>query len=283
MTIRRLGLALAAALALSAPLSTGSAWAASTAGCTLASTNGSVNKFIGARSYRLHVPSGLSGPSVPLLVDLHGGGGNAESYEYLTGWSAYADRKKNFIVAYPNAFPYGFWLYGEGSSDVTFLRRVVDEIAGTYCIDPKRVFVDGHSNGGLMADRLACDAADKFAAFAPYAGASSQADLQPTGMGGCSPSRPVPIAMFHGDSDSAAPIQYQRANRDWWVDRDNCATPASHSTDTYGTLDVYAPCDGGAEIWWRVMTNQNHGWPTGAKGEDQRDRMWQFFNAHPLP
>lgn len=150
-------------------------------------------------------------------------------------------------------------------------------------MDPKRVYVDGHSNGGVMADRLACDAADKFAAFAPYAGASAQQSLQPTGIGGCSPSRSVPIAMFHGDADTQAPIGYQQANRDWWIGTDGCATSPQRSTDHYGTLDRYTPCAGGAEIWWRVYPGGSHAWPTGAQGNDQRDRMWQFFNAHPLP
>lgn len=255
----------------------------STAACSLGSTNGTVTKMIGFRNYLLHVPAGLSGPQVPLLLDLHGGGGNGQAYEFITGWSKYADAKKNFIVAYPNSMGYGFWNYGEGSYEVEYLRDVVDHIAATYCIDPKRVFVDGHSNGGLMADRLACDAADKFAAFAPYAGSSAQASIQPTGSGGCSPSRPVPIAFFHGDSDSAAPISYQKANRDWWLAHNGCSTTPTRTTDTYGFLDAYGACDGGADIWWRELKAQNHDWPTGAEGEDQRNRMWAFFDAHPLP
>lgn len=256
---------------------------ADAAGCSLASTNGTVTKYVGFRTYELHVPAGLSGSSVPLLLDLHGGGGNGRIYESLTGWSTYADQQRDFIVAYPNSQMYGFWNYGEGSSEVTFLRNVVASIASKYCIDLRRVYVDGHSNGGLMADRLACDAASTFAAFAPYAGSSAQAALQPTGMGGCNPSRPVPIAFFHGDQDTSAPIAYQQANRDWWINRNGCATTPTTSTDTYGSLAVYSPCAGGADIWWRVVANQTHAWPTGAKGEDQRNRMWAFFDAHPLP
>lgn len=283
-TISRVAIAAAMVLSsLTIGLATTSVTTAAAAGCSLSSTNGSVNKFIGARSYRLHVPAGLTGTQVPLLIDLHGGGGNAETYEQLTGWSTYADAKKNFIVAYPNSQMYGWWNYGPGSADVTFVKQVVDHIAATYCVDPRRVFVDGHSNGGVMADRLACDAAHKFAAFAPYAGASAQQSLQPSGIGGCTPSRPVPIAMFHGDADTQAPISYQQANRDWWIGTDGCATSPQRSTDQYGSLDKYTPCAGGAEIWWRVYAGGSHAWPTGAQGNDQRDRMWQFFNAHPLP
>lgn len=254
---------------------------AAAAACTLAPTNGTVTKYVGFRSYELHVPPGLSGTQVPVVLMLHGGGGNGRIYEGITGLSAYADAKKNFILAYPNSQMPGFWDYGEGSSEVTYLKNVVAHIAGTYCVDPKRVFVTGHSNGGLMADRLACDAASTFAAFAPYAGSSAQASIQPTGRGGCKPSRAVPYAFFHGDSDTQAPIAYQQANRDWWLKHNGCTSAPVRSTDTYGTLDTY--CSGGQEIWWRVYTGQSHAWPTGAKGTDLHDRMWQFFAAHPLP
>lgn len=261
----------------------GGAPSSSAAGCTLAPTNGTVTKVLAPSSYRLRVPSGLSGPTLPLQLHLHGGGGSGAIYEQMTGWSTYADAKKNFVIAYPNSPAPGFWNYAEGSSDVTFLRNVVNDIAATYCIDPKRIFVDGHSNGAIMADRLACDAEDKFAAFAPYAGASAQAALQPSGMGGCQLSRPVPIAMFHGDADSQAPIAYQEANRDWRIAQNGCATTPIHSSDTFGTLDKYTPCDGGADIWWRVYPGHSHAWPTGAENDDHRDKVWQFFTAHPLP
>lgn len=258
-----------------------SAGAVGTAACSLAPTNGTVTKYIGTRSYELHVPPGLSGTSVPVVLMLHGGGGNGRIYEGITGLSSYADAKKKFILAYPNSQMYGFWNYAEGSSEVTFLKNVATNIASSYCVDPKRVFVTGHSNGGLMSDRLACDAASTFAAFAPYAGSSAQESLQPSGMGGCSPSRTVPYAFFHGDGDTSAPIAYQQANRDWWLEHNGCTSGPVHSTDSYGTLDKY--CAGATEIWWRVYVGQSHAWPTGAMGTDLHDRMWSFFQAHPLP
>ncbi|MEQ1833377.1 MAG: prolyl oligopeptidase family serine peptidase [Candidatus Eisenbacteria bacterium] len=47
---------------------------------------------------------------------------------------------------------------------------LVDEIAKYYTIDPKRVFLVGHSNGGAMSFRLGCDAPERFAAIVDLAG-----------------------------------------------------------------------------------------------------------------
>lgn len=256
--------------------------APATSACSLQPTGGPVSKFLiqppmDFGHYRLTVPDGLSG-SVPLLIDLHGGGGNAMFYEYLTQWPDYAMRKQNFILAAPDSEAYGFWNFQQDSIDVKFIKALVKNLSATYCIDPKRIYVSGHSNGGMMTDRMVCDAATTFAATAPYAGASSTLGGSP-----CEPSRAVPIAFFHGDSDSAAPIGFQEQNRDSWIAREHCASTPTRVTDTYGYTDTYAPCDDGSEIKWRMLVNQNHDWPTGAEGEDQRDRMWAFFNAHPLP
>jgi polyhydroxybutyrate depolymerase len=266
-------------VAVTAPAS--SAAPAGTAACSLAPTGGPVSKFLmqppDIGHYRLTVPPGLSG-SVPLLIDLHGGGGNATAYEYLTSWPDYAMRKKNFILAAPDSEAYGFWNFQQGSIDVSFIKALVKNLSSTYCIDPKRIYVSGHSNGGMMTDRMACDAAGTFAAAAPYAGAPSTLFGSP-----CAPQRAIPIAFFHGDSDTQAPVSVQEQNRDAWIQRQHCPSTASRVNDTYGYTDTYAPCDSGSEIKWRLLKSQSHAWPSGAAGEDMRDRMWAFFNAHPLP
>jgi polyhydroxybutyrate depolymerase len=251
------------------------------AACSLATTGGPVSKFLfkglDVGPYRLTVPPGLSG-SVPLLVDLHGGGGFAEAYEFLTGWPDYAMRKKSFILVAPNSEIPGFWQPTPNNPlDGNFIKAVVKETSEKYCVDPKRIYVSGHSLGGIETDRMMCDNAGLFAAAAPYAGAPS------TMFGAFEPSRSVPIEFFHGDLDPAAPTFLQEQNRDSWIARQHCSTTPTRVTDSYGYTDTYGGCDGGQEIKWRLMTGQSHDWPTGAKGEDMRDRMWAFFNAHPLP
>lgn len=253
--------------------------AAAEPGCTLAATDGTVTRALGERSYELHVPPGLSGEA-PLLLSLHGAGSNGSQDERFTGWSGFAD-VQDFIVAYPNARPSfgsGMWdPYSAGSADVAFLREVVRDISAAWCVDPRRVHVDGWSNGAVMSQRLACDAADTFASVTSYGGGT------PT-FGGtaapCRPSRPISVGLFVGQFDFTYAGLAQ--NTDEWRGYDGCGSTPIRSTDPHGTLDTYS-CAAGTQLLARVVAGTSHEWPSGARGEDQRTRMWAFFEGNPLP
>jgi polyhydroxybutyrate depolymerase len=253
--------------------------AAATPGCTLEPTSGTVTKSLGGRTYELNVPQGLSGSEVPLLLSLHGFGSNGRQDELFTGWSGYA-RTHNFIAAYPNGRPGyggGAWdPYSSSSPDVGFLRNVVDDIAARWCVNPRRIHVDGWSNGAVMSQRVACNAADKFASVTSYGGGTpSLASTLP-----CQPSRPISVGLFAGQYDFTYAGLAQNTGE--WVDYDDCQATPVRTTDAHGTLDTYS-CAGGAQVLSRVVSNTSHNWPSGAKGEDQRNRMWAFFQANPLP
>lgn len=269
--------ALAAGLALAA-LGAAPAQAAEP-GCTLAATGGTVTRTLGARTYLLRVPDGLTGTQAPLLLSLHGAGSNGSTDESNTGWSAFADARK-FIVAYPQARPSagsGVWdPYSEGSVDVDFLRQVVADVSASWCVDPRRVHADGWSNGAVMSQRLACDAAGTFASVTSYGGGTPT----PPGAAPCLPARPISVGLFVGQFDFTYAGLAQ--NTDEWRGRDGCSSPPVHTSDPYGTLDTYG-CAAGSQVLARVVANTSHNWPFGAQGEDQRSRMWAFFEANPLP
>lgn len=280
LRVGRVVLAVGAFAAAAALLLAGSAPAsAATPGCGLQSTNGTVTKSVGGRTYELHVPDGLAGEEVPLLLSLHGFGSNGRQDEQSTGWSGFAD-SHNFIVAYPNGRPGyggGAWdPYTTSSPDVAFLRAVVDDIAATYCVDENRVHADGWSNGAVMSQRLACNAADKFASVTSYGGGT------PTfpGAAGCAPSRPVSVGLFAGQYDFTYVGLAQNTSQ--WVGIDSCNPTPARTTDQYGRTDTYS-CAAGAEVLSRVVSNTSHNWPPGPQAEDQRSRMWAFLQANPLP
>lgn len=253
--------------------------APASASCSLAATNGTVTRTLAGRTYQLHVPAGLTGPGVPLLMSLHGAGSNGQQDELSTGWSQFADGN-GLIVAYPNAQGAGSGVwdpYMQGSPDVPFLRQVADDIAAGWCIDPRRIYVDGWSNGAVMSQRVACDAGDRFAAVTSYGGGS------PTGAtlaAPCRPSRPMPVGLFVGQYDFT--YAGLASNVSEWQGYSGCGATPVHSVDAYGTLDTYA-CAGGAQVLARVVANTSHNWPFGVQADDQRARMWAFFQAHPLP
>ena len=136
------------------------------------------------RSYILHLSPTLAPErKYPLVIVLHGGGGNAASAGKMTGMNQQANRE-NFIVVYPNgAGRLGDRLLTWNSGnccgyaldhqvdDVGFLRALVERLLTQYPIDPKRVYATGISNGGMMSYRLACEASDLVAAIAPVAAA----------------------------------------------------------------------------------------------------------------
>jgi polyhydroxybutyrate depolymerase len=253
---------------------------AATQGCTLTSTNGTVTRALGTRTYQLHVPQGLSGTQVPLLLSLHGAGSNGSEDEYFTGWSQFADAQ-NFIAAYPNARGLpgaGVWdPYSQSSPDVAFVRQVVADISAHWCVDSHRLYVDGWSNGAVMSQRVACDAADTFAAATSYAGGT------PTLAGAgvpCNPSRPISVGLIVGQEDFTYLGLAQNTNE--WLGYDHCSTTPTQEADVYGTTSTYG-CAAATEVFARVVSNTSHNWPFGAQGEDQRQRMWAFFEANPLP
>ncbi len=255
--------------------------AAQTPGCTLSGSGTTVNRDLGARSYELHVPANLSGSEVPLLLSLHGFGSTGTQDELFTGWSGFAD-SHNFIVAYPNGRPdvgTGAWdPYIEGSPDVPFLREVVADISADYCIDTDRVHADGWSNGAVMSQRAACDAADTFASVTSYAGGTPA--LAGAAPAGCDPSRPISVGLIVGQFDFTFAGLSQNASE--WRDYNSCSASATRTNDQYGYTDHYG-CAAGTQLMTRVVGVTSHNWPTGARGADQRDRMWSFLSANPRP
>lgn len=154
------------------------------------------------RTYLVHVPPG---DPVGLVLSLHGGGGSGMAQRGLTGFDAVADAH-SLLVVYPDGFDKS-WADGRGASpaarrhvdDVGFLVGLVGKLQSDYHIAAGHVFVTGMSNGGFMANRLACDRADVFAAVAPVAGT--------LGIGvACNPSRPVSVWEAHGTADRLVPF-----------------------------------------------------------------------------
>jgi polyhydroxybutyrate depolymerase len=292
-----------AVIALSAPVAS----AATTPDCTLAPTSGLTTVMIGSRQYQLDVPPGLTGTSVPLLISLHGAGSNGtEDDDFGPDWSSVASAD-NFILAYPDAefpdqsslpglsnLPYldgGVWdPYTVGSTDVPFILSVVSNIESKYCINTSRVYVDGWSNGAVMSQRMACAAANVFAAADSYAGgdptieATYDSEVAPYlgqfAGAPCTPSRPISVAMIVGQEDFTYPALSENATL--WEGVDGCGSTPVAETDTYGSQDTYS-CADGTQVMTRVVDFTSHNWPLGAAGDDQRARIWSFFMANPLP
>lgn len=246
------------------------------------------------RQYRLHVPPGYrAGTPAPLVFGFHGARSTAAWFEEASGLSRLAD-EAGFIAVYPQAAgPWAGWENWEGSTDVQFVRDLLDEL-GTRCdLDPARLYATGHSRGGGLADRLGCDLADRIAAIAPVAGTYQfSAD--------CSPSRPVPVIAFHGSDDSQVPYSgfsnpgmppeaYYTIGvpiPQWassWAGRNGCSLPSSTVYER-GPLtgQGWGNCRAGADVLLYTIHGGGHEWPGELGNFDAARMIWDFFVRHPL-
>ena len=146
------------------------------------------------RTYRWYAPSAQSGRR-PLVFVLHGAGGTSERLARVVRFERLAAARK-FIVVYPEGFEKHWndlrgipeWTaHQRNIDDPAFFSAMIDRFVSRRQADPKRIFVAGISNGGLMAHRLGCEMADRIAAIAPVVRTLTVrlADL-------CKPSRPIP-------------------------------------------------------------------------------------------
>src|SRR5262249_45855848 len=128
-------------------------------------------KIGGKAHYALvHVPSGWNGKTaLPVVLSFHGLGANADNQRSTDGFVARSDRDK-FIVAYPQAAgsgPFGAAWDLRGTSDIAFVKALLDNLERRECVDRTRVYATGLSYGGAMTDFVACSLGDRFAAVAP--------------------------------------------------------------------------------------------------------------------
>jgi polyhydroxybutyrate depolymerase len=260
--------------------------------------------LIANRPYTSVVPSSYDGSPTPLVVLLHGYGASGSvqnNYFKLTPVA----QAKGFLYAYPNgtidAAGNRFWnatdaccnFYGSTVDDVAYLTAVITDMKAKYNVDPARVFVVGHSNGGFMAYRLACDVADQVAGIVVVAGATfDDPDV-------CHPSQPVTVLHIHGTADdtilygggtAAAPYPGAVASTAIWAGYDGCTPPPaslapididSSLAGAETTVDDYsADCQAGSGIELWSIQGEGH---IPAFSTTWFDPVWTYLMAHPRP
>jgi len=225
-----------------------------------------------ARRYILDVPDGVKpGLAVPLLFDFHGFGHSGAAVWKVSKFKDLAARQP-FITVYPEGEPVnllgrkgtGWEIFRiEGNRELAFVRAMLGVLEAEYCIDRRRVFSTGFSNGGFLSHLLACAMSDRIAAIAPVGG--GMLDLP------CDSPRPVPVLIHHGRQDAIVPVSRAQRLRDHWVERNRCKAPQP------GDCSRYSECRDGAEVVY-CEDDGSHHWPVVAT-----ERIWQFFETHPMP
>jgi polyhydroxybutyrate depolymerase len=240
------------------------------------------------RDYYYHRPEAVrrEAPMAVVFV-LHGGAGRAKQFAGYLNFDTFVD-PRNLLVVYPQGFE-RHWNDGRGDTtittqqrgidDIAFLRAVLDALAERYPIDRRRVYVAGISNGGMMALRLACAAADTFAAVAAIA-ASMPDGLAPD----CRPARPVPVLLINGTEDPLVPyhggaVGFGRRDRgkvrstpdtiSQWAGLNGCTAPSTIRVLPDGdpddgsriTVERRLACRAGTEVTLYRVDGGGHTWP----------------------
>ena len=238
------------------------------------------------RTYRLFVPPGYDGRRrVPLVLDLHGSGGNAAGEARNSRLETLAATER-FVVATLEAEA-GNWnvpVETDRPDDVGYVSDVIDHAAAQACIDPTRIYATGFSGGARMSSLLGCGLGARLAAIAPVSGLRAPATTCAT--------RPIPVLTFHGLADPQNTYDGHVPGRAAWVESvpDALASWAAHNQcnakvlfeDPPGPLSTmrYKGCAAGAEVRLVRVDWLGHRWT-----HDEVDTtavMWQFFKAHPL-
>jgi poly(3-hydroxybutyrate) depolymerase len=158
------------------------------------------------RTYYLFVPAGLSDKTaVPLVVTLHGSGRNGLSL--IEKWKDLAATEGVIIVG-PDALNSQSWDVPQDGPD--FLHALVEALLPKYPINPRRVYLFGHSAGASMGLYMSLYESEYFAATAVHAGALGPETYPLIAFA----KRKIPIFIVVGTNDRFFPLAEVRATRD---------------------------------------------------------------------
>ena len=262
---------------------------------------------VGRGPVGVHVPPSYDpGTPMPLVLLLHGYTSSGAIQESYMQFTPLAD-EFGFLYLHPDGrIETGgdanrFWsgtdaccnFYGAPDDDDDYLMDLINEMKWQYNVDPLRVYLIGHSNGGFMSYRMACDHSDTIAAIASLAGATFFDPLD------CQPTEPVHVLQIHGTSDGT--ILYAGGDIigtdypgavdtvEQWAAKNGCAIVADTSAPdidleanlagTETTVTRYiVTCDpgGSAELW--TIVGGSH---VPALSATFSRQVVEFLYAHP--
>lgn len=262
-------------------------------------------KTSGSRPVDVDLPDGYDGSTpAPLLILLHGytGSGAIQEAYFQLGELTNA---QGIVYAHPDgttdAGNNKFWNasdaccdFGDTNVDDSgYLGCLIEAIEARVNIDPKRIYFVGHSNGGFMSYRMACDHADKVAAFVSLAGA------MPDDTSVCTPSEPVSALQIHGTLDETIaydggtlvlPFPSAAESIGFWAQRDGCdAVPVDDEAlldldtavaGTETTVSVFPGCEAGLDVELWTLTGSGH---IPNVTDDFRNGVVDWLLAHPKP
>jgi polyhydroxybutyrate depolymerase len=262
------------------------------------------------RTYSVYAPASLpaEGP-VPVVLFLHGGLGSGDQLGETAHVAEHAE-DAGYLAVLPDGATndegrFRTWNGGRccgpamnaDADDVAFIAALLDEVEAEWDVDPDRVYAAGHSNGAIMANRLACDLPGTFAAIGAVAGSLETE---------CEDGQPTNVLYIHGDADTNHPLEggigrdgisgtdftSVADSLDRWTEIGGCGADPEVTEQGAITTSVWTGCDDGVDVELQVIAGAAHPWPGGESsplavvGEVSQDldataAVWSFFEQHP--
>lgn len=300
-----LGLVIAATAVLAggcAPLSTPVASAPSAEIVSVSNDARTVTLDGIERNYKVVAPDNQgAGELLPVLIAVHGAGANAERMATYTRLSSFA-QNEGFIVVYPEgtiaADIDGEFSWNAGVccgvpsrsavDDVAFIDTIIRDVVETFAGDPQRVFIAGFSNGGMLANRLACESSEHISGVAVVAGALSGSD--------CADRQRMPVVIFHGTADETVPFEGGATNArtgarfgsfvstsvaegtESWRKTNGCSSGSNKVIDAQVSTMSLDDCAEGTALVLVTIKDGGHKWPTTElSGIDASALIVEFF------
>lgn len=241
------------------------------------------------RIAHVYVPPGHDKKvAVPLVIALHGGGGEGLKFDRSTkGQMRREANARGWLVVYPEGVARG-WNDGRklvtgrdrqriGVDDVGFLSKLIDHLHVSHGVDPSRVYATGISNGGFMSLRLGIELGAKIAAIAPVTANLQRVHVR------AKPTHPMPVLILNGTEDPLVPyrgghVRVLGQNRGailstdatvaWWCKHNGCASTFTHRVlpdkrRLDGTRVHVTRFDGKAPVVLYRIQGGGHTWPGG--------------------
>ncbi len=258
------------------------------------------------RTYGVHVPASHDNDTpAPVLMNFHSlllGGPALRKYFSTMSNQTVKSESAGFIVieadgtaheSSPGSSYVFSWNAGEACcnpaeaqdiDDVGYVVHVLEEMMGALCIDRRRIYASGMSNGGYLSHRLACEIPDSFAAIAPVVGSLSP-ELT------CTVDRGVPVLQISGNLDG---LSSRQASVDHWVQHNACGPETTVSVVDDTTCTTHTNCRDGVEVRHCVVDPGKHCFftnaelpfmtdcPTRPSGPLAHDMIWDFLSAYAL-
>lgn len=253
-------------------------------------TAGHAEQFDG-RTYQVFDGRSDRSAPAPTVFALHGFLGTGRAMSRSIGLNVVA-RQHGFVVVYANGLGRR-WNDGRDPSaatnDTGYLSGLINHIQAQGLAQADRIYIAGHSNGGGMAMRMACDRPDLIAAIAVVA------TKVPTNYQ-CAGGQPVPALFVYGTADRISPhVGRPMGSRlgaalsadqslELWASRNGCRSVGpgqvidpDPNDNTRANVYSYRGCS--AALWSVIIEGHGHGWP--GRNDDIRASalLWQFFSS----